>query len=146
MAALWGALRIRRVDKAVIHDLEDFADGDFFWCPGEKIATVNAAPAGENAASFEFEENLLEIFYRDAVALGDLVNGDNFRIFQGEMQNSPCCVFAFCRHSHGFSPCRLSYREASVKSGKSFYQDRAGAPTKVMQQPSMEWAGERSVA
>ena len=114
------ALRIRYFDKAAVDDLEDIPDGDFLGSSREKIATVDAALAYKNAAAFEFKEDLFEIFYWNSVALGDLMNGDNFWIFHGEMEDRACCIFAFGRNSHGFSPCRLSQSNAGVKSRKPF--------------------------
>jgi hypothetical protein len=30
-----------------------------------------------------------------------LVNRDDFGVFDGQMKHRACCVFAFCRNSHG---------------------------------------------
>ena len=62
---------------------------------------MNAAPTGENAAALQFEESLLEIFYGDAVVRSDLMDGDDFRIFHGEMENRLRRILAFGRNSHG---------------------------------------------
>ena len=74
---------------------------------------MNAAPAGENAAAFQFEENLLEIFYGDAMARSDLVDGDDFRIFHGEMENRLRRVLAFGRNSHGMGLAALGFHRGT---------------------------------
>jgi hypothetical protein len=110
-AAFGIALRIRYFDKAAVDDLEDFPDGDFLGSSREKITTVDATLAYKNSAAFEFKEDLFEIFYWNSVALSDLMNGDNFWIFQGEMKNRARCIFAFGRNSHGL--VRVDFHRAT---------------------------------
>ena len=82
-------------DEAAVDDLQNFSNGDFGRLAREKIAPVNAATAHENPAAFEFEENLLEIFYGDTMSFGDLIERDNRRMLRREMKHSLRCVLAF---------------------------------------------------
>src|SRR5262249_862351 len=106
-AAVFVPLDAGRINDAAVHDAKHFAGRNIFGTARKKVAAVNAAFAGNNAAATEFEKNLLEIFDWNAVATGDLMYRDNFGKFHRKMENSAGGVLAFGRNSHGYSACRL---------------------------------------
>ncbi|GAC1639358.1 MAG: hypothetical protein NVS9B14_20490 [Candidatus Acidiferrum sp.] len=100
VSAVGIALSTGRTNDAVIHDIQNFADGNFGRRALQQIATINAPPAGDDAAPAEFEENLFEIFDRNLATRCDLMDCDDFRIGQCEVKHCPGRVLAFCRYSH----------------------------------------------
>ncbi len=91
-----------RIGDAVVSDTQDITEGNFRWMAGELVTTVDAAATRDEAGATKLEENLFEVFYGDAIARCDFVNGDNAGMLHGEMENCSRRVLAFCRNSHAF--------------------------------------------
>ena len=96
------ALAAGRIGYAVVGDAQDITNGDFGWVAGELVTPVDAAATDDEAGATKLEENLFEVFDRDAIARGDFVNRDDAGMLHGEMENRSRRVLAFCRNSHKF--------------------------------------------
>lgn len=86
----------------MVGDTQHVTDGNLGWVAGELVTTVDATATGDETGATELEENLFEIFDRDAIARGDFVNRYDVGMLQGEMENRSRRVLAFCRNSHTF--------------------------------------------
>ena len=130
VTAIFVALDAGRIDDTAVHDAKHFADRNVLGAAREKIAAVNASFAGDDAAATEFKENLFEVFDGNAVAVGDLMYGDNFRIFHREMENSAGGVLAFGRNSHGIA--RVDFHSGkAVSTLEKRFSEMNGVPTKL---------------
>ena len=69
---------------------------------GEFVTPVDAAATSDEAGATKLEENLSEVFGRDAIAGRDFVNRDDAGMLHGEMEDCSRRVLAFCRNSHTF--------------------------------------------
>ena len=88
--------------EVLVGDTQHLTDGNFGWVAGELAAAVHAAATDDEAGATKLEENLFEVFGRDAIARSDFVNRNDAGILHGEMENRSCRVLPFCRNSHKF--------------------------------------------
>jgi len=102
VSALRIALAAGRIGYTVVGDTQHITDGNFGWVASELVTSVDAAATDDEAGATKLQENLFEVFDRDAIARGDFVNCDDAGMLHGEMENRSRCVLAFCRNSHTF--------------------------------------------
>jgi len=102
VSALRVALAAGRIGYAVVGDTQHITDGNVGWVASEPVAAVHAAATDDEAGATKLEENLFEVFDRNAIARSDFVNRDDAGMLHGEMENRPRRILAFCRNSHTF--------------------------------------------
>ena len=102
VSALRVPLAAGRIGYAVVGDTQHVTNGNFGWVAGELATPVDAAATDDEAGATKLEENLFEVFGRDAIARSDFVNRNDAGILHGEMENRSCRVLPFCRNSHKF--------------------------------------------
>jgi len=91
-----------RIGYAGVGDAQHITDGNLGRVAGELVTTVDTTAADDEAGATKLEENLFEVFDRDAIARRDFVNRDDVGMQHGEMENRSRRVLAFCRNSHAF--------------------------------------------
>ena len=84
--------------------------------PGQDVATADAALRTHQPGALEGEEDLLEVWLRQAGALGDVAHGRRPGLVgvQGERQQRPARIVTTGRHAHTDN---LGRRRATVITG-----------------------------
>jgi hypothetical protein len=98
-----GATQGRGIEHLAMDGTEDVGEGDFGGRAREHVTAFLAADAADDAAGFEFEENLDQITLRDAVFGGEIFDLEAFAgvIMAREAHDGASGIITFDRQFHG---------------------------------------------
>src|SRR6266481_7135307 len=120
-----------RFRKRAVNDSQYFANRDLLRRSRQRVASIDAPPAFQDAAALQFQQDLFQVFQRDVVPLGDFVNRQHSGILQRQIKNRLCRVLAFCRDSHRSSFSLISVSHARLPVNLARLSLRSPADTCV---------------